>query len=279
VFYICGGSQLRLSLAGYTGEMTVVSVSPAEARLRFRAGLVVPTAAWSPGYVQANLVALPRAAASDFLLFARRNPKPCPVLDVTGPGVPATSLAPGADLRTDLPAYRVWAHGECVAQTADVTGYWRDDLVAFLIGCSFTFERALEAAGVPVRHIEQGRNVPMFITSRHCRPAGIFRGPLVVSMRPVPADRVAAASAVTARYPAMHGAPVHAGSPAALGIADLSKPDFGDPVGCDDGDVPVFWACGVTPQVALAGARPEFAITHAPGHMLITDAPDRAYAV
>jgi uncharacterized protein YcsI (UPF0317 family) len=261
------------------GRRRVISVSPAEARLRFRAGLAAPTVGWAPGYVQANLVVLPQDAAYDFMLFAQRNPKPCPLLDVTDPGVPASSLAPGADLRTDLPAYRVWEHGTCVAETADITGYWRDDLVAFLIGCSFTFERALAAAGVPVRHVEQGRNVPMFITSGQCRPAGIFSGPLVVSMRPVPADLLAAATAVTARYPAVHGAPVHAGSPAVLGIADVSRPDFGDAVTFHDGDVPVFWACGVTPQVALASARPPFAITHVPGHMFITDARDEAYAV
>jgi uncharacterized protein YcsI (UPF0317 family) len=260
-------------------DVPVISASPAQARERFRAGLRTPTAAWAPGYVQANLVVLPRAVAFDFMLFAQRNPKPCPVLDVTEPGRPVTCLAPGADLRTDLPAYRIWSRGECVAETADITRYWREDLMAFLIGCSFTFERALTAAGVPVRHLEQGRNVPMFVTSSQCRPAGIFSGPLVVSMRPIPADRIPAAAAVTARYPAVHGAPVHVGSPAALGIADLSKPDFGDPVTCQNGDVPVFWACGVTPQAALASARPPFAITHAPGHMLITDVPDEAYAI
>jgi uncharacterized protein YcsI (UPF0317 family) len=256
----------------------VKSVSPAQAREQFRGGLKVPTAAWAPGYTQANLVVLPRDIAFDFMLFAQRNPKPCPVLDVSEPGIPVTSLAPEADLRTDLPAYRVWEQGECVAETADITGYWRDDLVAFLIGCSFTFERALMAAGVPVRHIEQDRNVPMFVTSTQCRPAGVFRGPMVVSMRPVPADRVAVAVQVTSRYPAVHGAPVHVGSPEALGISDLAKPDFGDPVDAQDGDVPVFWACGVTPQVALASARPPFAITHAPGHMFITDVLDEVYA-
>jgi len=255
------------------------SVSPAQARDRFRAGLRTPTAGWAPGYAQANLVVLPRDTAFDFMLFAQRNPKPCPVLDVTDPGAPVTALAPGADLRTDLPAYRVWEHGRCVAETGEVTGCWRGDLVAFLIGCSFTFDRALAAAGVPVRHVEQGRNVPVFVTSRACRPAGAFRGPMAVSMRPVPPGRVAAAVAVTARYPSVHGAPVHIGSPAALGIADLSKPDFGDPVTCADGDVPVFWACGVTRQVALASARPAFAITHAPGHMFITDVPDEHYAI
>jgi uncharacterized protein YcsI (UPF0317 family) len=257
----------------------VISSSPAEARERFRAGLRTPTAAWAPGFVQANLVVLPRDFALDFMLFAQRNPKPCPLLDVTDPGSPVTGLAPGADLRIDLPAYRVWEHGQCVAEPADVSGYWREDLMSFLIGCSFTFERALAAAGVPVRHIEQGRNVPMFITSERCRPAGIFGGPLVVSMRPIPVERVPVAASVTARYPAVHGAPVHVGSPAALGIADVSKPDFGDPVDFQDGDVPVFWACGVTPQVALASARPPFAITHAPGHMFITDARDDAYFV
>jgi uncharacterized protein YcsI (UPF0317 family) len=260
-------------------EAPVISASPVEAREQFRAGLRTPTAAWAPGYVQANLVVLPRDVAFDFMLFAQRNPKPCPLLDVTEPGRPVTCLAPGADLRTDLPAYRIWEHGECIAETGDITQYWREDLISFLIGCSFTFERALTAAGVPVRHVEQGCNVPMFVTSGQCRPAGIFSGPLVVSMRPVPAARIPAAAAVTARYPAVHGAPVHVGSPAALGIADLSKPDFGDPVTCQDGDVPMFWACGVTPQVALASARPPFAITHAPGHMLITDVPDQAYAI
>jgi uncharacterized protein YcsI (UPF0317 family) len=255
------------------------SVSPAQARERFRGGLKTPTAAWAPGYAQANLVVLPRDCAFDFMLFAQRNPKACPVLDVTEPGDPVTCLAPGADLRTDLPAYRIWEHGDLVAETADITGYWSGDLVAFLIGCSFTFERALVAAGVPVRHVEQGGNVPMFVTGRQCRPAGRFSGPLVVSMRPIPPDRVATAVQITARYPAVHGAPVHVGNPEALGIADLSKPDFGAPVTCHDGDVPVFWACGVTPQMALATARPPFAVTHVPGHMLITDVPDETYAV
>jgi uncharacterized protein YcsI (UPF0317 family) len=251
---------------------------PAAARERFRGGLRTPTAGWAPGYAQANLVVLPRDAAFDFLVFAQRNPKPCPVLDVTDPGAPFTDLAPGADLRTDLPAYRVWEHGRCVAEPTDISGYWRDDLVAFLIGCSFTFDRALDAAGVPVRHVEQGRNIPMFRTTEQCRPAGSFSGPLVVSMRPVPPHRVAAAVSVTARYPAVHGAPVHIGSPEALGIADVSRPDYGEPVTLQAGDVPVFWACGVTPQAALEQARPPFAVTHAPGHMFITDIPEEAYA-
>jgi uncharacterized protein YcsI (UPF0317 family) len=234
----------------------------------------MPTAGCAPGFAQANLIIVPQDAAGEFERFASRNPGPCPLLDVTAPGSSATRLARGADLRTDLPAYRIWEHGHCVAEPGDITGYWRDDLVAFLTGCSFTFERALLAAGVPVRHLEQGTNVTMFITNRQCEPAGRFAGPLAVSMRPVPASLVATAAAVTARYPEAHGAPVHAGDPAVLGISDLSRPDFGDPVRAEAGDVLVFWACGVTSQVALAAAQLPFAITHAPGHVLITDVPD-----
>jgi uncharacterized protein YcsI (UPF0317 family) len=252
--------------------------APADERARFRAGVKVPTAGLAPGYAQANLVALPREHAFDFMLFAQRNPKPCPLLDVTEPGDTGTVLAAGADLRADLPAYRVWRDGELAEQTPAVTDCWRDDLVTFLIGCSFTFERALMAAGVPVRHVEQGRNVPMFRTAIDCRPAGVFSGPMVVSMRPVPAAQVATAVQVTARYPAVHGAPVQVGNPGDLGIADLASPDFGDPVDAEPGDIPVFWACGVTPQAALEAARLEFAITHEPGHMFITDIPDETYA-
>lgn len=253
------------------------TVTPAEARAAFRAGRAEPTAGWADGRAQANLIAVPADWAYDVLLFAQRNPQPCPVLDVTEPGVPTTPLAPGADLRTDLPKYRVWREGRLVAEPTDVTGLWREDLVAFLIGCSFTFEGALREAGVPLRHIEQGRNVSMYVTDRGCRPAGRLHGPMVVSMRPVPADFVHTARRLTARMPAVHGAPVHTGDAAALGITDLSRPDFGDPVALHPGDVPVFWACGVTPQAALMASAPPFAITHAPGHMFITDALDAAY--
>jgi uncharacterized protein YcsI (UPF0317 family) len=235
-----------------------------------------PTAGLAPGYTQANLIAVPRDWAYDMLLFAQRNPKPCPVLDVTDPGSPATVLAPGADLRTDLPRYRVWQDGTLVDEPPDATGHWRDDLVAFLIGCSFTFEAALVAAGVPLRH---GRNVAMYVTDRECRPAGRLHGPLVVSLRMVPADMVDTAVLVSGRMPAVHGAPVHVGDPAELGIADLAAPDFGDPPVAEAGDVPVFWACGVTPQAVLMASKPPFAITHAPGHMFVTDVPDSEYRV
>lgn len=249
-------------------------MSPAEARARFRAGLVPETTSgWCPGYAQANLLIVPRDAAFDTLLFAQRNPVACPVLEVTDPGDPhPRGLASDADLRTDLPAYRVYEHGEQVAEVTDITGRWRDDLVSFLIGCSFTFEAALQAAGVPVRHIDQGRNVPMYVTDRPCRPAGRLSGPLVVSMRPIPGGLVARAIEVCAGFPTMHGPPVHVGDPAALGIADLSRPDFGgEPVAMEPGDVPVFWACGVTPQAVVMASKPPLAITHSPGRMFITD--------
>ncbi|MCT1618588.1 putative hydro-lyase [Janibacter hoylei] len=256
----------------------VSALSPADARARFREGLAVPTSGWSAGWTQANLIVVPREQAYDVLLFAQRNPKPCPVLDVTEPGEVSCSIFDG-DLRTDLPGYRVYEHGELVAEVTDVRDVWREDLVAFLVGCSFTFEAALLEAGAPVRHIEVGSNVPMYATTRECRSAGSIGGPLVVSMRPMPADQVATAVRVTSRYPAVHGAPVHVGDPAALGIRDLGSPDFGDPVLVREGEVPVFWACGVTPQAAVMQSRPPFAIGHAPGMMAITDARDSDYLV
>ncbi|HEV2777900.1 MAG TPA: putative hydro-lyase [Actinophytocola sp.] len=251
--------------------------TPAEARAAFRSGVVATTSGWADGYVQANLVSVPREHAYDMLLFAQRNPKPCPVLDVTDAGSATTVLAPDADLRTDLPRYRVWRHGVLDEEPTEVSHVWRADLVTFLIGCSFTFEAALAESGVPLRHVENGTAVPMYVTNRKCRPAGRFGGPMVVSMRPVPAGQVATAVAVTARVPAVHGAPVHVGAPAALGIADLARPDFGDPIEIADGDVCVFWACGVTPQAALIESKIPFAITHAPAHMFITDVRDIEY--
>lgn len=253
--------------------------TPAEARAAFRAGAVVPTSGVAPGYTQANLISLPRDYAYDMLLFAQRNPKPCPLLEVTEAGSWESVLAPGADLCTDLPAYRVWEHGRVVDRPQDVVDVWRGDLVTFLIGCSFSFESLLAEAGVPLRHVEQGVNVPMYVTRRACRSAGRLHGPLVVSMRPVPAGDVARAAAITALMPAVHGAPVHVGEPGVLGIADLDAPDFGDAVVVAEGDVPVFWACGVTSQAAVMRARPPFAITHEPGHMFVTDARDIDYRI
>ncbi|WP_328869950.1 putative hydro-lyase [Streptomyces sp. NBC_00287] len=252
---------------------------PADARTRFRAGLTGPTAGVSAGHTQVNLISVPADWAYDMLLFCQRNPKPCPVLDVTDAGSHTTVLAEGADLRTDLPRYRVWQDGELVAEPTDVHAYWRDDLVSFLIGCSFTFEWALTEAGVPIRHIEQGRNVPMYVTDRQCRSAGRLHGPMVVSMRPVPPEHLAAAIRESSLLPAVHGSPVHCGDPSVLGIDDLGRPDFGDPVEIAPDDIPVFWACGVTPQAAVTASRPPFALTHAPGQMFLTDARDEQYRV
>lgn len=253
------------------------AVSPVEARAAFRGGAESPTAGWAPGYTQANLAVVPRDWAYDLLLFAQRNPKSCPVLDVTDEGATASALAPEADLRTDLPRYRVWRDGELVDEPTEVASWWRDDLVALLIGCSFTFETGLIGAGIPLRHVEQRRNVAMYVTDGTCRPAGRLHGPVVVSMRPIPGSQVADAIQVTARMPAVHGAPLHVGAPESLGITDLDRPDFGDPVDIRAGEVPVFWACGVTPQTALMASRPPFAITHAPGYLFVSDVSDAVY--
>jgi len=253
----------------------------AEVRAAARSGaLTGQTSGLAPGYAQANLVFLPQAQAAEFLLFCQRNPKPCPLLDVTSPGDPVPRrVAPDADLRTDTPRYRVWRHGELVDEPTDLLALWQPDLVGFVIGCSFTFESALLRAWVPVRHIEQGSNVPMFRTNIPCAPAGIFHGPLVVSMRPMtPADAIRAVQ-VTSRYPAVHGAPVHLGFPEQIGIADLQRPDYGDPVPVHAGEMPVFWACGVTPQSVLMAAKPPLAITHSPGCMFVTDFKDEQLAV
>ncbi|KQS61219.1 hypothetical protein ASG39_16765 [Rhizobium sp. Leaf371] len=257
-----------------------VDAAPARsARAQYRAGSVAPTSGVAPGFTQANMIVLPRDWAFDFLLYAQRNPKACPVLDVSDPGSHRTLLAPDADLRTDLPLYRIWRDGTLAEETADASAAWAEhpDLVSFLIGCSFTFETPMLDAGIEIRHITDGSNVPMYLTNRPCRPAGRLHGNLVVSMRPIPAGRVADAATISGRFPAVHGAPVHIGAPDEIGIADLAKPEFGDAVRIEPGEVPVFWACGVTPQAAVMASGVPFAITHAPGHMFITDIPDSAY--
>jgi uncharacterized protein YcsI (UPF0317 family) len=250
--------------------------SGAEVRRQARGGgLTGPTPGLAAGYVQANLVVVPRDIAFDFLLFCQRNPRPCPLLDVTDPGSPEPRrVAPGADIRTDVPRYRAYRHGELIEEPSDLLAWWRDDLVAFLLGCSFTFENALLTAGIPVRHIEQGCNVPMYRTNIACHPAGIFAGPMVVSMRPLLPAQAESAARICARFPRAHGAPVHTGDPASIGIRDISRPDFGDPVEIRPGEVPVFWACGVTPQAVAMQARPSLLLTHKPGHMFVTDMRD-----
>jgi uncharacterized protein YcsI (UPF0317 family) len=231
-----------------------------------------PTAGIGLGFAQANLVILPQKYAFDFLLFCQRNPKPCPLLEVLEPGeYRVRELASDADIRTDLPRYHIYRRGKLTNSVKSIKDLWMDDLVAFLLGCSFSFEEALLRAKVPVRHIEENRNVPMYISSLRCKPAGVFRGPMVVTMRPVPAEKISRAVQITSRYPYVHGAPVHIGDPGKIGIRTLVKPDFGDPVTIRKGEVPVFWACGVTPQAVVMEAKPNLCITHAPGHMFLSD--------
>lgn len=245
----------------------------AAARRAIRAGEVRgPTAGLAPGNVQANLVVLPQALAHDFLRFAQANPKPCPVLAVSEPGDPRLpGLGADLDIRTDLPRYRVWRRGELAGEPTDVRDVWRDDLVTFALGCSFSFETALIEDGIELRHITCGSNVSMYRTNIPCTPAGPFHGPLVVSMRPLKPREAIRAVQITSRFPAVHGAPVHLGLPEAIGIRDLAHPDYGDAVPIHADELPVFWACGVTPQAVIAEVRPEFCITHAPGAMLVTD--------
>ncbi|MBI2873094.1 MAG: putative hydro-lyase [Chloroflexi bacterium] len=256
-------------------------LTPREVRAQIRLGRWRrPTPALAPGFAQANLVVLPREQAFDFLLFCQRNPKPCPLLEVLEPGqTEPVQTAPGADIRLDLPLYRVYRNGRLVAEVERLEEHWSDGLVTFLLGCSFTFEGAMRRAGLPVRHVEEGKNVPMYRTSISTRPAGTLHGPLVVTMRPIPASQVSRAVQVTGRFPAVHGAPVHVGDPHAIGIRDLGSPDWGDPVTVRPGEVPLFWACGVTPQAVALESRPPLMLTHAPGHMFITDVPDEELAV
>lgn len=230
------------------------------------------TSGLAPGYVQGNVVILRARDADDFLRFCQRNPKPCPLLAVSEPGEPLLpELGADVDIRVDVPRYRVWRSGELIAEPTDIAALWQPDFVTFVIGCSFSFEQALLDAGIPLRHLADGKNVAMYRTNIATRSAGRFHGPLVVSMRPMrPADAIRAIQ-VTSRLPNVHGAPVHLGDPAQIGIADLARPDFGDPVEVRPGEIPVYWACGVTPQAVVMEARPDLCITHAPGAMLITD--------
>jgi uncharacterized protein YcsI (UPF0317 family) len=238
-----------------------------------------PTSGLAPGYVQVNLAILPAAYAEEFLRFCQRNPKPCPLIDVSEPGARAINgLGEDLDLGRDAPRYRIWRDGVLIDEPSDASAYWRDDLVTFAIGCSHSFEEALIAEGLTPRHVDLGTTVPMYRTAVACAPAGRFAGPMVMSMRPYAPAQAIRAIQVTSRFSAVHGAPVHIGRPDLIGIADLAKPDFGDPVPVADDELPVFWACGVTPQVAIMSAKPDLAITHAPGRMIVTDMPNSRLA-
>ncbi|MDZ7782199.1 MAG: putative hydro-lyase [Halioglobus sp.] len=237
------------------------------------------TSGLAPGYVQCNLVVLPAEHATDFLRFCQLNPRPCPLLALGEPGDPALPALGDIDVRSDVPRYRVFRDGEIDAEPTDIGHLWRDDLVSFALGCSFSFEEALLADGLEVRNVSAGVNVPMYRTSIDCAPAGVFGARLVVSMRPYRAAQAIRAIQICTRFPAVHGAPVHLGDPAEIGIDDLSRPDFGDAVRIDPGELPVFWACGVTPQVALETARLPLAITHSPGCMLVADLRNAQLAI
>src|SRR6188474_1453435 len=243
------------SIKGETGR---------DARRRIRAGgFRKPTAGMAPGYVQGNLAILPKELAADFARFCQLNPKPCPLLGQSEPGDPRLPmLGEDLDIRTDIPLYRIWKKGELVEEVTVLKKVWRDDLVSFVLGCSFSFEEALTENGLELRHNTCNSNVPMFRTNIECKPAGAI-----------------SAVQVTTRFPSVHGAPVHLGKPELLGIKDIAKPDYGDAVPVRDDELPVFWACGVTPQSVVATAKPEFCITHAPGYMLVSDLLNARLAV
>jgi uncharacterized protein YcsI (UPF0317 family) len=270
-----------MTIATMPGKASVLPQTGRAARLAARAGeFKGQTAGVAPGYVQGNLAILPASLAGDFLRFCQLNPKPCPLLAASAPGDPRLpTLADDLDIRTDLPRYRVFARGELVDEPADIRDHWREDLVAFVLGCSFSFEEALIEGGIELRHITCNATVPMYRTSIATTPAGAFHGPMVVSMRPMkPADAIRAIQ-ITTRFPAVHGAPVHIGKPELIGIADLGKPDWGDAVPVNADEIPVFWACGVTPQSVVATVKPEFCITHYPGSMLVTDRRNSEFAI
>jgi uncharacterized protein YcsI (UPF0317 family) len=259
----------------------ITQLSPKQMRDLIRKGKWdKPTAGLAMGYAQANLVILPQKNAFDFLLFCQRNPKPCPLLEVLESG----KFQPGflsldADIRTDIPRYHIYQKGELHSTVKDIKSFWKPDFVSFLLGCSFSFEEALLRAKIPVRHIEENKNVSMYISSIPCKPAGVFHGPMVVTMRPIPSEQVTRTVQITSRYAFVHGAPIHIGDPSKIGIRNLRQPDFGDPVTIRKGETPVFWACGVTPQAVVMKAKPDFCITHAPGHMFISDLLNEELAI
>lgn len=242
-------------------------------RAKIRSGSFADqTAGAAPNCVQGNLVILPAALANDFHRFCEANPKPCPLLAVSRPGNPALpSLAEDFDLRTDVPLYRVYRHGELAREVTDISDLWQDDFVGFVLGCSYSFEEALLQDGIPLRHIELGMGVPMFVSNIETVHAGPFGGPTVVSMRPMTPENARRAAQVTARFERAHGEPLHIGDAEKIGVSDLMATDFGEAIPIAEGEIPVFWACGVTSQMAIKRARPEICITHAPGFMVISD--------
>ena len=257
------------------------NISPQNLRQSIRNGqFCQPTSGFAPGHIQTNVAILPKQYAFDFLLFCQRNPKPCPLIEVLEPGeFEAKITAPGSDLRTDVPLYRVYTNGILTDETQNIKPLWQDDYVTFLLGCSFSFETALINNGIQLAHIDNCINVSMYITNIPTTPSGAFSGPLVVSMRSIPSELVVRSVQVTSRFPDVHGSPIHIGDPAKIGIKDLNYPDFGDPPLIKPGETPVFWACGVTPQSVAMNSKPSIMITHSPGHMFVTDKKDEDYSI
>jgi len=255
-------------------------MTPAELRALSAAGKIDRhTAGFCPGYVQANLAAVPLQYAKDFEAFCHANAQPCPLLEIIGPETTLSkTLAPGADICDTLPRYRIWKNGELVEEVQSIRSITTPDMVFFLLGCSFSFEESLIEAGIPLRHVEQKKNVAMYRTNISLETVGVFGGEMVVSMRPIHKDKVELASKTTALYPDVHGAPVHTGDPSLIGIKDIQQPDYGEPVEIKEGEVPVFWACGVTPQNVLLNAKLPFAITHTPGFMFVSELKNKDYA-
>jgi uncharacterized protein YcsI (UPF0317 family) len=238
------------------------------------------TSGCAPGHVQCNIIILPAEQANDFLRFCQLNPKPCPLIAAANePGDPSLPTLGNIDIRSDVPSYRIFENGKLAKECGDIAPLWRDDLVTFALGCSFSFEEALLADGLEVRNVTQALNVPMYRTNIDCTAAGPFSGKMVVSMRPFAARDAIRAVQICTRFPAVHGAPIHLGDPALIGISDISQPDYGDAVTINEGELPVFWACGVTPQVALEAAKLPFAISHSPGCMLVTDLRNTQLAI
>ena len=256
----------------------LVTSSAAEVRAAIRGGSYDGhTAGLAAGKLQCNLAILPERFALDFLRFCQRNPKPCPIVGVSDSGDPSLpTLARDIDIRTDVSKYRVFRHGALSEEVTDISDVWSDDLVTVALGCSFTFENALLRSGIPVRHIETSTNVPMYRSNIDLVTAGSFGGQMVVTMRPIPEEQVAQAKEISGRFPQAHGAPIAVGEPAQIGITDLSQPDWGDAVEIKAGEVPVYWACGVTPQNVLLDAGLPICVTHSPGHMLIADVAEDA---
>ena len=252
------------------------NISPKDVRKMIREGKMdrtgIGTTGLGLGYVICNLVVLPKDMALDFMIFCQRNPKPCYIQEVTEPGDPEPRIsAPNADLRTDLTKYRVYINGKLKEEVKNITSYWRDDFIAFLIAGSYSWEKVLIEAKIPLRHHDEGKEVPMYISNIQCVSSNSFRGPMTVSMRPIPENKIARTIQICSRFPTAHGIPVHIGSPERIGIKDINNPDFGYPVEIKSGEIPVFWACGVTAQSVAIMSKPKLMITHAPGHPFVTD--------